>query len=308
LAVASASGVLSTVGNSVILDTVHVYRPEQVESDPFNTRQDAGFLPASVELRDGLWLDGYSVAARDVIPGESLDVLARWRAGRDAPGPYDVSVTLKQGGWVIAERAGAPVDGRYPTDRWRGGERVNDRADLAIPAETPGGPARLEIGIQGGKSLYVADIAITTITRTFDIPKIGHPVQATFAGAGDLLGFDVQAPSFPSSTPLGVDVFWRAGPTAIPKDWTVFVQLLSADGRVVAQSDSMPAGGTRPTRSWLPGEVIRDHHDLTFSDPAYRGPATLLAGMYDSLAGARVEVAGSSDGSVALPGLVVTGP
>ncbi|RLC62565.1 MAG: hypothetical protein DRI80_06090, partial [Chloroflexota bacterium] len=60
-----------------------------------------------------------------------------------------------------------------------------------------------------------------------------------------------------------------------------------------------PAGGTRPTPGWLPGEIITDHHEMTFREP-YVGPATIEVGLYDSATLERV-VAATGDTSVILP-------
>jgi hypothetical protein len=60
------------------------------------------------------------------------------------------------------------------------------------------------------------------------------------------------------------------------------VQLLSADGQVMAQSDALPAQGQRPTTTWRPGEYVVDAHPLIFHPEAAPGEGTLIAGMYDA--------------------------
>jgi len=81
--------------------------------------------------------------------------------------------------------------------------------------------------------------------------------------------------------PLAVTLFWEALGTP-QRDYTVFVQLLSPDDRVIAQHDGYPDTGRWPTSTWVSGQTIADRHDLTFSDPGYRGPVRLIAGLYDS--------------------------
>jgi hypothetical protein len=60
------------------------------------------------------------------------------------------------------------------------------------------------------------------------------------------------------------------------------VQLLSADGQVMAQSDALPAQGQRPTTTWRPGEYVVDAHPLIFHPEAAPGEGMLIAGMYDA--------------------------
>jgi len=55
---------------------------------------------------------------------------------------------------------------------------------------------------------------------------------------------------------------------------------LGEDGRIVAQSDGLPADWTRPTTGWLPGEFIRDAHSLTLPAELPPGSYTLVTGLY----------------------------
>jgi hypothetical protein len=77
--------------------------------------------------------------------------------------------------------------------------------------------------------------------------------------------------------------------------------MLAADGRLIAQSDSAPANGERPTRGWVNGEIISDTHDLGFQTPNYRGDATIIIGLYDPTTGKRVMLKDSSSDSFKLP-------
>jgi len=57
---------------------------------------------------------------------------------------------------------------------------------------------------------------------------------------------------------------------------------------VVAQSDSFPAAGERPTTGWLPGEIISDHHTLTLLAEMSPGNYRLITGLYDPVTGERL--------------------
>lgn len=56
---------------------------------------------------------------------------------------------------------------------------------------------------------------------------------------------------------LPVTLTWQ-GLTPMGDDYTVFVQVLDANDRIVGQVDAWPVQGTRPTSSWRPGEIITD--------------------------------------------------
>ncbi len=57
------------------------------------------------------------------------------------------------------------------------------------------------------------------------------------------------------------------------------MQLLDANGVLVAQRDSEPQGGLAPTTTWQPGDAISDRHALLIDLPP--GSYTLIAGLYD---------------------------
>lgn len=97
---------------------------------------------------------------------------------------------------------------------------------------------------------------------------------------------------------------WQAVETT-PLSYTVFVQLVDESGRVIAQSDSVPADETRPTTGWRPGEYIEDSHLLKFNENAAPGSATLIAGLYDPATGQRVRLADGTDAVMLMRGVVV---
>jgi hypothetical protein len=77
------------------------------------------------------------------------------------------------------------------------------------------------------------------------------------------------------------------------------VHALDAEGNIVAQSDSIPAGGARPTGGWLPGEYVIDTHRLAV---AAGKVVALRVGLYDAGTGIRVGVDDGGDAVViALP-------
>jgi hypothetical protein len=69
------------------------------------------------------------------------------------------------------------------------------------------------------------------------------------------------------------------------------VHLLAGDGQIVAQSDSVPVGGARPTSSWAEGELIVDRHGLLLPGELPAGEYQLLVGMYLPATGDRLVMA-----------------
>lgn len=130
----------------------------------------------------------------------------------------------------------------------------------------------------GIAELWVGDTLLKTYTinsveRLLEQPISHETTSVTFEGVGELVGYSVP-------TPYDVTLIWRAtNTTEIP--YTVFVQFIAPDGRVIAQSDRQPALDQRPTTSWLPNEYIIDNHRLSLNVDQYSGHGTLVVGFYD---------------------------
>ena len=64
----------------------------------------------------------------------------------------------------------------------------------------------------------------------------------------------------------------------IHDSYAVFVHALDASGAIIAQADGLTLGGTRPTTSWVMGEVLTDRYNLPL-----KGAARMELGLYDPL-------------------------
>ena len=73
-------------------------------------------------------------------------------------------------------------------------------------------------------------------------------------------------------------------------DYVVLVHLLDDEGRLIAQHDGQPVGGSRPTTSWQVGETVDDRHGLLIPPGIPPGEYRLVAGMYLSATGERLPV------------------
>ncbi len=101
-------------------------------------------------------------------------------------------------------------------------------------------------------------------------------LDATFANGIHLVGYRYQV----RADTLVVVLAWRAD-TVIRDDYTVFVHLVTSDGRRITQSDGQPHWGVAwPTSCWLPGELVLDGHRLKLPAEALRDELHLEVGLY----------------------------
>ena len=130
-------------------------------------------------------------------------------------------------------------------------------------------------------------------------PALSGELSAQFSDFAELTGYSLPDVEFTTAEPLPLTLYWRGLEGTSPTNYLVFAHLLAEDGRLIAQHDGPPAGGTRPTGTWETGETIVDLHPLAFAEPAYTGLATIAVGLYDPAVG-RVPVDPGGD-RVVLP-------
>ena len=165
--------------------------------------------------------------------------------------------------------------------------------DVRVPAEAVGA-AELVVRISG-EQLAAIPVEIAGATAKFAPPPAAVAAEMTFGDAIRLIGFDPPPATVDPARPVAMTLYWQAVAGDIPTGYTVFVHLLADDGRLIAQSDAVPAGGARPTNEWLMGEYVVDTHELAWRETGYSGPARLAVGLYDPLIGARLPTADGGD-------------
>jgi hypothetical protein len=131
-----------------------------------------------------------------------------------------------------------------------------------------------------------------------DVPN-ARPID--FGAGVRLIGYAARpvvhdAPDAPAT--LETEVFWQAE-RAPARDYTVFVHLYDATGRLVASHDGQPVYGFLPTSQWPVGRIIVDRHDIALPADLAAGDYQLAAGLYDATTGERlspVQTAGGPHG------------
>ncbi len=114
--------------------------------------------------------------------------------------------------------------------------------------------------------------------RVWEEPVTQHSMKNRLGGAYSLLGYTIDDQQ--------VTLIWRADQYT-GKPYKVFVQLIDADGQIVAQSDTVPSNWGRATTSWMLDEYITDSHTLTDA-PKISDDYALLVGMYHEHTGQRL--------------------
>lgn len=115
-----------------------------------------------------------------------------------------------------------------------------------------------------------------------------QPLAVDFNHQINLTGYHLNTPLRPGG-PLNLTLFWAAvAPVTV--DFTVFVQLVDEQNRIVAQRDSKPQEGFYGTPYWQPGEKIADWHTFLLPVDLPPGRYDLLVGLYDVETGQRLQI------------------
>lgn len=257
-------------------------------------------IPASAAriehtYHDDIRLLAYELDPERLQPGQSLTVTLYWQTARVLEQDVDVSLQLfVREDERIALVNGPPLGGHStrPTSSWRPGEVIQDVWTIDIPAETPA-PAllRLDVGLflpetliplpvrnQAGEDIPAAIAEVRLEPETWPTYQGDHPLNFIFDESIGLIGYETTPIE---GNTLGVTLYWNALNPPKESD-TVFLHLLDSEGKLVAQSDVLPAQGLFPTSVWQPGDIVLSWHQLNLPDGLPPGEYTMLAGLYRS--------------------------
>ncbi|MBN1658636.1 MAG: phospholipid carrier-dependent glycosyltransferase [Anaerolineae bacterium] len=250
-----------------------------------------------------LLLAGYTLPSLLAVgPVGDLPAASRKLDALDRPGEAAV---LAGQPWLLAEAFQDAYDGRLPI--WG----VQDRA--AVPAGyngtwvvTAGEPDPSPLRFQAG------DVALAFCPapgQAFDaarLPALLPGSGRALGGVVELLGAEPIKDRVGCGSHLPITLWWRAL-APVDTSYTLFIQVIDEEGTKAGQVDRLPCGGTCPTTTWQPGDVVGERYELDVDCAAPQGPYQVIAGMYDLETGARLpllDAAGNRAGDYLVLGTV----
>ena len=120
-------------------------------------------------------------------------------------------------------------------------------------------------------------------------PAASSSLTATFGDGMALESVAVDRSPRTVGEVIPLRLTWRAI-TALHQRYKVFVHLGPADASPVAQNDSEPVAGFRPTNTWKAGEQVIDQRGVWLKPGLPAGTYGLYLGVYDSATGERLPV------------------
>lgn len=104
-----------------------------------------------------------------------------------------------------------------------------------------------------------------------------------------LLGYDLDDRRAAPNGLLVLTLYWQAA-EVVNLPYKVFVHLVGPDDTLLAQSDDVPACGTRPTQRWQVGQAVVDRHVIRLPANAPPGEYLLRVGLYEPQTGLRMDL------------------
>ncbi|MCL5995435.1 MAG: glycosyltransferase family 39 protein [Chloroflexi bacterium] len=254
-------------------------------------------VAAPITFGDAIQLLGYSQPISKAVQGGSGQIEVYWRALKPIAKDYILRVdTFGTDGQSFRERLDMyPGNNTFPTSLWQPGDTFADLIKLPVKPDVPApslATFRLNwIDPDTGQPLTPACADGATCE-----PKVGAvPVMLSAENAAAWAGqparyrlgqqvelLDVALPAAaPSGQALTVTLVWRATASGLPS-LTTFLHILSADGKLVAQTDAPPRGGNYPTSVWSAGEIIPDQYTVPLDPALPPGTYHVRLGMYDA--------------------------
>lgn len=107
---------------------------------------------------------------------------------------------------------------------------------------------------------------------------------------------------------LQARIVWQ-GWQQLDERYKVTLQLLDSNGQLVAQTDTEPSNGQRPTDTWAVGELIEDNHALLIPPDTQETHFTLIVALYNPAnPEQRLPVTRSQADYLTLTNIIVTQP
>lgn len=128
--------------------------------------------------------------------------------------------------------------------------------------------------------VWYGDVRLLRYATPRDLPTT-LPLNASFGDAITLVDAGISQTRLRPGQVIQVQLRWQTS-QALDARYKVFVQVLNAEGFLVAQRDSEPNNNTALTSLWTVGETINDNHAILLPDDLTAGDYRLIVGMYDS--------------------------
>ncbi len=257
--------------------------------------------PLNARLNRALTLVDILPLPTEAEVGQEIAVVWYWRAAARPDVDYSARLLwLDEEGEIAASTPPVVLTVGYPTDQWRRRDLWRGLHMLYVPGKLEAGTYKVAVqlvtpsGEADGERVLIGEMTVHTPPRHYETPQMDVIAEVGWENGITLLGYDLSQQRLHAGDGLTITLYWQAQ-DEVSTSLTAFVHLINSEGRIVAQRDQIPAGGTRPTSGWAPAEVISDGYGILIPEEIAPGEYRLRVGWYQAASGERVRLADGSD-------------
>lgn len=254
---------------------------------------------AAVAWADNLLLTGYEFAPASVEAGRTGQLYLSWKMlGYTGLEEKMFLQLLNSRGQPVGQAEIDPISRKMY--RWRDDQLVLEQHPLRLDASLPAGLYFVRLGFFNprtgqrlpaynparqplGDELLVGPLYVQA--HGIDPLRPQQEVRAMLGQKFELLGYSIYPGQ--DSQAVEIELYWQLHAPA-ELDYTVFIQLLDPQNRIIAQVDTQPLAGLYPTSRWQAGDIISDRFFLAVAAPDLAADNRLVTGMYDLATGTRL--------------------
>jgi mannosyltransferase len=273
----------------------------------------AGFQATPASFPGGLALLGYA-GSRVVPAGQSGSLTLLWQTTRAGPASPHLRLELRTANdQVVETRDVSLATSSYPLSQWQAGDVLREQYRLPVDDKLPTGDYRLAVlpfgdaapppGAPAPGAVVLGPLHVEAAAPVASPSPPARPLAYVLGQVIGLQGYDLASDKLRPGDTLNLTLHW-SDLAPVDGDYTVFVHILDASDKIIAQRDQSPANGLRPTSSWFPGDTILDQYAIPLPPGLALGDYAVEIGLYNPTDGQRLPVA--HDGAPAGDRIIVT--
>lgn len=254
-------------------------------------------VPQRITFGDAIQLLGHSFPRKYARVDEVIPVTLYWRALRPLTEDYLLVIDVYDvdGRSLQTQGRYTPGNGTFPTSDWKPGDTFADtypvwmkpgsdvptRISLRVAWRKPGEEAELQPVCEAQPKCDPRFGALPIhMDQATARPWQGKPAQFRLGNIAEILESNVPGATRAGDT-ITLTLAWRAL-TDVRDSYTAFVHVISDQGELIAQLDSVPRGGRFPTEHWLANDIVPDQFLLPVRADAPPGRYRVKAGLYET--------------------------
>lgn len=264
--------------------------------DPHLAEAPAGLRGEITELGGQLAFHGYTVSHNPARAGEVFLSDLYWEPKTKLKADYHIVVTLMDRfGNVWGQSDAAPFRGLHPTSTWEPNSVLRQRQELKVNPGTPPGIYHLGLRVYdpasgdalwegvGDSLINLGEIEVVRpdgIISPRDVrPQVSRDVD--FGRQLRLLGFDLATHVRRPGDEIPLATYWQAL-QSLSSDYRLWLRLVGADGRLLAEKTVSPTDADYPTSQWRTRDVLKGQHRIIVPADAPPGIATIVLSVVDA--------------------------